>query len=242
MLLPSYPTEPDPGNKPPKAPPRDADGKPLLTDTSPDTETSDDYENGIDVNVTSKKPYTYPGCSDKTNGLGSAMAIPPPPVTTDPTCDVSKASDVPSNVFGGSGTAGNVYDKFCAALTFNNTNGLPMQTDMTWTFDSTGNKTENPANLAARSLLMGRDPASGRILGKRSPPPNPASYSQDRFVLTWKPGDFINNACNRDCGEAYAEIIKSPCGHAGNSQNIMVASSTIEVGCGSYSVDVVKGT
>ena len=122
---------------------------------------------------------------------------------------MGKASDVPSNVFGGSAASSNVYDKLCQALTLNSTNGLPMQTDLTWAFDPTGNKTPNPASIATRSLSQDRDLRS-RVFAKRSPPPNPASYTNDRFVLKWKPGDFMKNKCNRECKTSLPPGVREP--------------------------------
>jgi hypothetical protein len=80
---------------------------------------------------------------------------------------------------------------------------------------------------------------SDRIFGKRTPPPNPSSYAKDRFVLTWKPGDYTANIRNRVCSDAYAAI-KPSCGHAGNLQNNLAASTTIGVRCGTYSSAVVS--
>ena len=199
----SYPSEPNPGGKTPDGPPRDGDGNPLLSDDTPADAGSDIYEAGNDTTSTLKKPYTFPGCADKWGGLASVMALQQLPPVTEPTCDMDKTSDIPYNVF--SNYSGSIYDKFCAALTLNNTNGLPIQSDLTWTFDAFGNKTPNPANLATRSLPF-KGKSSSRVLGKRTPPPSPSSYTNVRFVLSWKPGNYTANICNRDCADAYSEI------------------------------------
>lgn len=232
-----YPSEPNPGGKSPDGPPRDGDGNPLQSDDTPADAASDIYEAGTDTTSTLKKSYTFPGCTDKLGGLASAMALQQLPPFTEPTCDMDKASDVPYNIF--SSSSGRIYDKFCASLTLNNTNGLLIQSDLTWTFDASGNKTPNPTSFATRSLPFKRK-SSSRVLGKRTSPPSPSPYTNVRFLLSWKPGDYTANLCNRCCADAYYEISQSSCGHADNAQNLLTDSSMIDVGCGKYSVEVVS--
>src|SRR5277367_6827929 len=122
--------------------PHYGDGNSLLADDTPSNATSEVYEAGNDTERTLKKPYTFPGCIDKWGGLGSAIALRQFPPIKEPTCDANKASEVLYNIF--SNSSGNTYDKFCAALTLNNIHGLPVQTDLTWTFDASRNKVPNP--------------------------------------------------------------------------------------------------
>ena len=111
----SYPREPNPGGKTPDNAPRDGDGNPLFADDTPSDATSEVYEDGNDSVSALKKPYKFPGCPDKWGGLGSAIALQQFLPVTEPTCDANKASEVPYNIF--SNSSGNIYDKFCAALT-----------------------------------------------------------------------------------------------------------------------------
>jgi len=106
--------------------------------------------------------------------------------------------------------------------------------DLMWTFDASGNKVPNPSDLKTKSFPLNRKSLSSRIFGKRTLPLNSSSYAKDRFVLPWKPCDYIANKCNRECSDARAEIVKSSCGHTGNCQNNL-AASTINVGCGMLS-------
>lgn len=230
-----YPTEENPGSKAPLKEPRDGDGD-LFYDADAVTDnTTPVYSDGTDTTSTLTNPYTFPGCPDKFSGLDSALPILKTVPMTEPTCgNVNSASEVPSNVF--STPTGNVYDKFCASLTLNNTHGLPVQGATTWAFDASGNKVPDPPSLKFSTRAM----RLGRSIVERTPPPNPSAYGNDTFVLNWSPGNFGTNLCNRQCSEAYAEIVKSVCGHAGNAQTNMAQSSQIDVACGKYSVDIVK--
>jgi hypothetical protein len=214
-----YPGSPSPGRKKPTEEPRDlkAHQAPLSgpkQGQDKDLIPGDEQDPGDTI---------FPGCGDKV-GTDIAQAViiasissqyapgatATPGPKANPKCDVTALSGVPYNVF--SGSAGSVFGKFCDAV------GKAQQTKLSWNVDSSGNQK-----------------TSSRLRHKRTPPPNPGSYTSFNFELDWAPA---SGTCNTNCNDAYNGITLSPCGHQGGEQNGMTASASLDVGCGTYSYKI----
>lgn len=119
--------------------------------------------------------------------IGEEDAPSPEPEPLRPECkDTDTLSRLPFNVF--SGSAGNIYDDFCPAVEGD------LKAELTWTVNSDGTRKESKR--------------------KRTPPPNPNTYVDWKFELTWSPnGDA--SGCKSSCADAYASIANSLCGHLG---------------------------
>ena len=104
------------------------------------------------------------------------------------TCDMYMCSGILYNV--SNGQAGNVYDKFCFAL--------DSTANLKWTVDAHGEQKQQSSKT------------------KRTPPPNPNAYGTYNFELSWEM--MANEGCGQNpesCGDAFAKIADSPCGHQG---------------------------
>lgn len=133
----------------------------------------------------------------------------PPQASVSPQCDMSDSSRVPYNVFNG------VFGRFCDTTLNNPLNSLSQ------IVDSQGYAT----------------PPRKRSLEKRTPPPNPDTYKDYKFGLSWSGG---KGACSISCIDAFKAASNSPCGHTAGEQNIMSSSGTIEAGCGQYKWTIIK--
>lgn len=133
---------------------------------------------------------------------------------TPPTCDMNKVSEVPYNVFD-DGQGNTIYGNFC-----NNLKGLDPSINYGETVDSRGNPK-----------------SSSKLRFKRTPPPNPDSFKDYSFDLSWVPNKR-SNQCTQDCNSAFSYLIESECGHAGGQSNDMTNQATIDIGCGFYSWQV----
>ncbi|KAI7955322.1 hypothetical protein MJO28_005722 [Puccinia striiformis f. sp. tritici] len=129
--------------------------------------------------------------------------------SSSPQCDMSDISRVPYNVFNG------VFGTFCKNTLDNPLNGLSQIVD-------------------SRGFVV---PPRKRSLFKRTPPPNPDTYMDYRFGLSWSGG---KGTCSLSCDEAFKAASNSPCGHTAGEQNIMTTSGTVEAGCGQYKWTIIK--
>ncbi|KAA1122487.1 hypothetical protein PGTUg99_037689 [Puccinia graminis f. sp. tritici] len=133
----------------------------------------------------------------------------PPKGSGSPQCDMGDSSRVPYNVFNG------VFGKFCENTLNNPLSGLSQIVD-------------------ARGFVI---PPRKRSLSKRTPPPNPDTYKDYKFGLSWSGG---KGSCSLSCEEAFHAASSSPCGHTAGEQNIMSTSGTVEAGCGQYKWTIIK--
>lgn len=79
--------------------------------------------------------------------------------------------------------------------------------------------------------------SSSSFIDKRTPPTDPDTYKDYHVFLRWESsGSF---SCPVSCAEAYRAIADSPCGHTGGDQNAMARSGFLNVGCGTYSYDIL---
>ena len=233
----SYPSQPNPGSLKPIGPPKDGNGNPLTTDVG-----VDDAGDDNDLLGTTESPpddqtiqgFAIPGCPDRVSSLDAASASASmasagpsssytssvsssstaPAATAVPSCDTTALSGVPYNVF--SGSAGNIYDKFCANVTSNQQNKLDT------VVDSSG----NPKAAAAPSRRF-----------RRTPPPDPSAYASYSFELDWEP-NTSNSQCTLSCSDAYNHIANGNCGQQGGEQNTLTASASLDVACGTYSYKI----
>lgn len=128
-----------------------------------------------------------------------------------PKCDMNKASRVPWNVF-----SPGVYQSFCNSIT-----------------DKT-KKNKKDARVNSKGEEQTPKRAVSRS-SRRTPPPNPDTYSKYTFDLHWTGGD---NSCFSDCAASFAAIAASPCGHTAGEQNIMATATSLDTGCGTYSYEI----
>lgn len=118
-------------------------------------------------------------------------------------------SEIPFNVFSPS-----IFSNFCKSV--------DPKTQLSQIVDASGNVI--PPKAKERAVVQ-----------KRTPPPNPSSYTGYTIALTWTGGD---GSCNADCGSAYSNLANSPCGHQGGQQNVMAKAGELDTGCGKYSYSI----
>lgn len=149
-------------------------------------------------------------------GSACTTSIPSPSSTPSPQCDTNAdPSEIPYNVFYGSPTGStDVFGNFCNAVDAAATRPLK------WTTDASGNQKTSPSRLF-----------------KRTPPPNPSSYSNSEFSLTWNPSS-PGETCISNCHDAFVTINNSPCGHQGGQSHDMSKSASLDVACGTYSYTI----
>jgi hypothetical protein len=196
----SYPTNPVEHRIPSRAP-RRSDGQTFATssdieegnnaDVDGSSDTSDPTANVTSsyptVNATSADDWT-PGCPDHPILQSDTFGVSSVDSNANATCDSIALSGVPYNVF--NGQAGNVYDRFCFSL--------DSTANLQWTVDAHGEQKEQLSKT------------------KRTPPPNPNAYGTYNFELSWEM--TANEGCGQNpesCGDAFAKIADSPCGHQG---------------------------
>ncbi|KAL9082580.1 MAG: hypothetical protein Q9165_008853 [Trypethelium subeluteriae] len=122
------------------------------------------------------------------------------------------SSQVPWNVF-----SPGVYSNFCNAI-----NGGDKTKALTQTVDSHGNVVQGSSK-------------EKRDVSRRTPPPNPDTYNNYKFTLSWGGGD---GSCPSNCSDVFYNIAEGPCGHVAGEQNIMAPSATLDTGCGIYSYTI----
>ena len=135
----------------------------------------------------------------------------PPDPLPDAKCDQTKSSQVPYNVF-----SPGVYSNFCNDVDQDKSKAL------TETLDSSS------------KVIQGASKEK-RDVSKRTPPPNPGTYKDYNFTLSWSGGD---KSCPYNCSDVFYKIAQGPCGRTAGEQNIMASSASLDTGCGIYSYNI----
>lgn len=198
-----YPTDPV-LTKRPAAAPRNGDRKAIAT--SSETEEGNNADaNSVEpiVNATSKNHNT-PACPDHPLILSENFGMPSVGYSQQSvTCDQSKISAVPFNVFHGS--AGSIFEKFCF--------DIDSTKKMEWKVNSHG-EDQQPRNTASQPAEINQ---KSQLKQKRTPPPDANTYNKYKFILKWEP-DEKSLGCGQNvqsCYSVFSTISRSQCGHQG---------------------------
>ncbi|OIW26327.1 hypothetical protein CONLIGDRAFT_683316 [Coniochaeta ligniaria NRRL 30616] len=130
-----------------------------------------------------------------------------------PECQPEKFSDIPSNVFGSDKNS--IYGHFCDSWVAGN--------ELKMTVDAAGND---------------RKPKAG--LTRRTPPPNPNTWSHYNFDLSFEPTDN-GKKCAFNCKDAFTAMTQA-CSNTGTIGTLMAKTGKVDVGCGVFDFNIVGPT
>ncbi|KAB5578286.1 hypothetical protein GE09DRAFT_1089179 [Coniochaeta sp. 2T2.1] len=167
-----------------------------------------------DLYFNALKPDQVQFILDVTGAMQKASNNPSHPNPANkPECQVEKSSDIPSNIF--RSEKNTVYGRFCDSWVAG--------TELKMTVDAAGND---------------RKPKAG--LTRRTPPPNPDTWSHYNFDLSFEPTDK-GKKCVLNCNDAFSTMTQA-CSNPGSNGNLMAKTGKLDVGCGIFDFNIVGPT